>query len=181
MIHASAPPHFNASPLWVLSAASPPPHPARIPPDRPMQPGGPAQPRSAPCEPRPRPAFPRRLNVADPLQRGLTRSGDISAFLPDYKDPPPPFRSASASSPLRHSEPPHRPPSTTPPCGFCLLCQPGAHRGDPGEGWGGVWGGVSRGEWCEFIGHGRPHYLSHPPPPASGGEGVALSPGDDAM
>lgn len=121
----------------------------------PPGPGGPAQPRSAPCELRPRPAFPRRLNVADPLQRGLTRSGDISAFLPDYKDPPPPFRSASASSPLRHSEPPHN----TSPRVLSPVSARGAPRGS-GRGVGVLWGrgvggwrGESGGSLLDTDGH----------------------------
>lgn len=76
----------------------------------------------------------------DPLQRGLTRSGDISAFLPDYKGSPPPFCSASASSVLHHS--------CASPRVLSPVSKPGAQRGS----------GVGELERCSLD--GRPHYLS---------------------
>ena len=59
----------------------------------------------------------------DPLQRALTRSGDISAFLPDYKSTPPPLCSPSASSVLRHS--------CSSPRALSPVSSPAARRGHP--------------------------------------------------
>lgn len=76
----------------------------------------------------------------DPLQRGLTRSGDISAFLHDYKGSPPPLCSPSASSLLRHS--------WSSALGFVSRVRPGSTAG--------IREGSEEAHWTDA----RTHYLS---------------------